>query len=325
MSRQSLSTDPIHIHPFGGYYSTQVLYAMGRVLHDQLVVYKSPLSPAKALLKSLRVLSTDELEGIKVTIKVGEIYYSTVTDAEGYYIFYLQNHGIPLVKLRQQLEITMTPPQWYQGAQPADVRTQLYTIDSAGPHIITDIDDTILQSHVTSPIKMLWYSLALSPSRRTIIGGAGDFLRSAVQAGAQVFYVSNSPYNLYRYLTTIWNHHNLPYGPILLRDIGRHILLKRPLTSSSKYQHIVRILDTYPARSFVLVGDAAESDVRIYQKVALQYAAQVKAILIRAVGSRSHDEYARQQAQAISSGTPILFFQQYEEAKSFVSEQGWWR
>ena len=86
--------------------------------------------------------------------------------------------------------------------------------------VISDIDDTVVHSNVTSKLRMI-LTVALSNARtRKPFKGVAAFYR-ALHAGVNpVFYVSKSPWNLYAPLVEYLEVQGLPLGPLLLRDFG---------------------------------------------------------------------------------------------------------
>ena len=68
--------------------------------------------------------------------------------------------------------------------------------------VISDIDDTVLVSHVTSPFKMALVSLFGNAHTRSPFPGVAEFYQ-ALQGGVggaeqnPIFYVSSSPWNFY--------------------------------------------------------------------------------------------------------------------------------
>jgi len=46
---------------------------------------------------------------------------------------------------------------------------------------------------------------------------------------------------------------------------------------------IEKILQAYPKRSFILIGDSGEEDAEVYAKIAAKYPEQIERVLIRQV------------------------------------------
>jgi phosphatidate phosphatase APP1 len=108
-----------------------------------------------------------------------------------------------------------------------------------------------------------------------------------------VFYVSHSPWNLYRYLEFFLHNHNFPKGPLLLRSmasvLGRTVAGHIP----HKEHEILNILKTYPEKSFILIGDSGEKDADIYLQVARQQPGRILAIYLRSVRHRKKMQRVR--------------------------------
>ena len=101
----------------------------------------------------------------------------------------------------------------------------LIPCDKADYGVISDIDDTIIHTGVVSTLKwkVLLNSIFKSAASRIPLEGAAEFYhklhrgRSGNNANP-IFYVSHSPWNLYRYLEFFLNQNAFPKGPILLRS-----------------------------------------------------------------------------------------------------------
>jgi phosphatidate phosphatase APP1 len=74
----------------------------------------------------------------------------------------------------------------------------------------------------------------------------------------------------------------MPKAPVLLRDIGFPYKISQK-DQSHKMESIIRILDTYPEKQFILIGDNAEKDPYLYHEVDQKYPGRIAAIFIRDV------------------------------------------
>jgi phosphatidate phosphatase APP1 len=211
----------------------------------------------------------------------------TVTDQEGYFRLSLRPGALPPALdgwHPAAVEVTGCPVRgWSRTSAPVEV---LVPGARAAVGIISDIDDTILQTHVTHRLKMIWLTLVENAYTRLPFEGTTELYR-ALAAGPSgtadnpVFYVSKSPWNLYQFLIEFMDRHRLPRGPLLLRDLGVHD--EAPL--DFKAACLERILVTYPRLPFVLIGDSGERDPDIYLEIAAQHRGRIKVIYIRDVGS----------------------------------------
>ena len=153
--------------------------------------------------------------------------------------------------------------------------------------IISDVDDTIISTHVTSKLKMLLTVVLLNEHTRKPFEGVAAFYR-ALQRGVSgsdanpIFYLSNSAWNLYTLLVEFMNVHEIPLGPLLLRDFGDHLLLSHD-RKSHKWKNIQLLLKTFADLPFVLIGDSGEQDPEIYRDVVKEYPERIRVIYIRSV------------------------------------------
>jgi phosphatidate phosphatase APP1 len=135
-----------------------------------------------------------------------------------------------------------------------------------------------------------------------------------------VFYVSKSPWNLYDFLVDFMDHHQLPRGPLLLRDFGLHET--PPLDHKSTA--VQRLLEAYPELPFVLIGDSGERDPDIYLSTAALYPGRIRAIYIRDVGGRraGKDHAAELCEKARAYGTEMLWVDHAHQALSHARALG---
>jgi phosphatidate phosphatase APP1 len=196
--------------------------------------------------------------------------------------------------------------------------------------IISDIDDTVLQTHVTQKLKMIWVTAFGSPFTRMPFEGTSELYRALSagptgQASNPVFYVSKSPWNLYDFLVDFMDYHELPRGPLLLRDIG----LREAPPLDHKSAAVQLLLETYPTLPFILIGDSGERDADIYLATAERYPGRIRAIYIRDLSVKLSAEAAKtresQRALAARHGTEILWLPHAKIAQDHAKTHGWVR
>lgn len=160
---------------------------------------------------------------------------------------------------------------------------QVHLLGHEGISVISDIDDTLKHSHVLSRQALLanTFLREFEP-----IPGMANLFRDWARQGAAFHYVSSSPWQLYRNLAALFETEGFPEGSFhllafRLRDhLMRRILLMR---RSGKGAVIKSILNMFPQRRFVLVGDSGEADPEIYAGIAQKYPQQVARVFIREV------------------------------------------
>ena len=85
--------------------------------------------------------------------------------------------------------------------------------------IVSDVDDTILQTGVQRVVRMIVQTFTGSSLTRTAFPGAVELYQDLAAGVNPVFYVSSSPWNLYTFLVGFLRHRGFPLGPVLLRDL----------------------------------------------------------------------------------------------------------
>jgi phosphatidate phosphatase APP1 len=125
---------------------------------------------------------------------------------------------------------------------------------------------------------------------------------------------------LYDFLVDFMDHHQLPRGPLLLRDIG----LREAPPIDHKTDAVLRLFETYAALPFVLIGDSGERDPDIYLSIATRYPDRVRAIYIRDLGGK-HGSAGRAEAsceKARALGIPMLWVEHANQAQQHARELG---
>ncbi|KAI9270558.1 hypothetical protein BDA99DRAFT_323580 [Phascolomyces articulosus] len=102
--------------------------------------------------------------------------------------------------------------------------------------------------------------------------------------GVHVHYVSNSPWQVYPALSEFIRDRHFPAGSMHLRAISTGDLIRRK-PGQHKLDVIPQILQDFPSRKFILVGDSGERDPEIYQQIYKQYPNQIIKIFIHDVTS----------------------------------------
>jgi phosphatidate phosphatase APP1 len=174
-------------------------------------------------------------------------------------------------------------------AAPAATGEAFFPQRSLPQLIVSDIDDTVLQSRVTNFLRAA-QTLAFGNARtRLPFPGVAAFYE-ALRRGAHgtsdnpLFYVSSSPWNLYDVITEFLDIQRIPRGPVMLRDldIGFGSLRSRH-HHDHKGANIHRIFETYPGVPVILIGDSGQQDPEIYHRVVHDFPSRVRAIYIRNV------------------------------------------
>ena len=297
--------DPIIILPYLGYGTAHKLTVRGRVLEDEGF---RPAADADGRWRNLihfyKRLESDEVPGAR--LRAGDT--ETVTDNEGYFRIEVEGAFPPGWN---DVELELLHPR------PAQATARiLVPANEASFGVISDIDDTVVTSNVTSKVKMIM-TVALTNARtRKPFKGVAAFYR-ALHAGANpLFYVSKSPWNLYAPIVEYLQVQQLPEGPVMLRDFGF-----RP-DKEHKRKMIEEILSTYPALPFVLSGDSGEQDPEIYADIVRRFPDRVRAIYIRSVNRKRISEIQDLAIEVAKTGCQLVLAEDAETAAVHAAAEG---
>lgn len=176
--------------------------------------------------------------------------------------------------------------------RPDDPRTFAGRLHLLAPHglsVISDIDDTIRVTNVRDRKAMLVNTLLLP--YRPVPGIADVYTHWARHDGAEFHYVSASPYQLYEPLAEFMTASGFPEGTFhlkMVRVMDRTIFDLFDSAEEYKPGQIEPILQRYPRRTFVCVGDSSEQDPEVYGALARKYP-QIRRIFIRDLNEEGPD------------------------------------
>ncbi len=158
---------------------------------------------------------------------------------------------------------------------------EIILLEKTGISVISDIDDTIKISGVTEH-KQLLENTFLKPFA-SVPGMAQKYSQWAKHDIA-IHFVSSSPWQLYSPLLSFTEKAGFPTSTFNLkavrfRDSTLVNLFKKG--TDTKPLQIEPILQAYPNRKFVLIGDSGEQDPEVYIGIKQRYPDQILKIYIR--------------------------------------------
>jgi phosphatidate phosphatase APP1 len=279
--------DPYHVVGYRGYGRAECALVLGRVLEDEgLAPPDASHSGWRNLVNAVKRLESDPLPGARVTARLGGASFELTADDEGYIRAWLPL-ATPLGGAGWHgAELALTDPAApaRPGAPPATAPVLVPPSDAAFG-VISDLDDTVLQSEATRIIRAVRLVLLENARTRLPFAGVAAFYR-ALAAGARgagtnpIFYVSNSPWNLYEVIADFLEFEEVPTGPLLLRDWDLAVITP---PAPHKRQAITDILGTYPALPFIFVGDSGQADPEVYSAIVRENPGRVLAVYVRDV------------------------------------------
>lgn len=306
--------DPLAIDTYRGHGTPAALYLKGRVLEERQLGGAIVDSGWRNLRVMARRFTTDEIAGARVRARFAGAERVLVTDDEGFFDLRI-GPPAPLDPLQvwHDVEVELLDPK-VRGQGPVTATGQVLVPPAdAAFGVISDIDDTIIRTAAFNVLTMLRIVFFSNAYTRLPFEGVAAFYQ-ALQEGPTraafnpIFYVSSSPWNLYDLLTEFLDVHEIPVGPLFLKDLG--------LTGGGvgvgghqahKLRHIQALLDTYPALPFILIGDSGQEDPEIYRRVVRDHPGRVLAVYIRNVTAEARATKVNAIAEKVAAlGTPML-------------------
>lgn len=160
---------------------------------------------------------------------------------------------------------------------------QVSLIEPTGLSLISDIDDTIKVSEVADTSRLVANVLA---RRYTAVPGMAKLYRDWAAQGIAFHLVSASPWQLYRPLARFCRQAEFPPATFHLKKWR----IKEPSTlelfqssAQLKFDGIREILQAFPGRRFILVGDSTQKDPEAFGQLLRQDEQQIVLALIRNV------------------------------------------
>ena len=313
----------VRVLAYAGYRNHQSVRLKGRIVR-----YEEPLSADGGRLSGLRAMmeiyNSNELAGIAVRCEGYGRTVDAVSDPEGYFDFELAvEQGLPRSTGWEHVAIT-TPGRL---AQQPSIKLPIIAPGTDGHWgIISDIDDTIVETGATDFLKNWRRVLLDRPHDRLAVPGMSSLYRMIARDHAKparpFFYVSSSPWNLYGFIAEFMELNGIPHGPMFLKDYG---IDASQLIHKGHDEHKLAAIETvlafYPNLRFLLIGDNGQRDVSIYAKVVSDFPRRVAAVFIRDVdGSCRAGPEGELLRQIEKKGIPTFCGAGFDDAISVVQQ-----
>jgi phosphatidate phosphatase APP1 len=312
---------PLSIHAYRGFGTNEKLTVQGRVLSGvDTRVCRVDDRWWRNCWAAFRAVASDEAPGAEVQASFGDSIAKGVSDEEGYFHLELPANGAHgWLDIRLDL---LSPA-------PARALGRVF-VPPPGTQfgVISDLDDTVIVTHVPRPLKALRLMLFQNALSRQAFEGAAELYR-ALAAGSDgraanpIFYVSSGSWNFYDLIEQFLDHNGFPQGPILLRDIGlepNHLFAEG---NEHKLAKVDRILQSFPALPFVLIGDTGQDDPFLYAEAIRRHPGRIRAIYLRDVSEAKRSAVMELAAQVNAQGLIMRMFTSSREAMAWARTAGW--
>jgi phosphatidate phosphatase APP1 len=322
----------LQVITFQSYGTDNHFYMRGRALEDETINLEQK-GLFGLLINSFKRFESDEIKHTELKITLpNKTVLKTKTDDHGYFKVDEKLEGLSALTNAEGwlcFEVAYDDVNIKRSIQHSNRFPGELLIPSSNAEygVISDIDDTIIHTGVVSTLKwkVLINSIFKSATSRIPLEGAAEFYHklhrgSSGEHANPIFYVSHSPWNLYRYLEFFLKQNAFPKGPILLRSF-KDIFKKKSGDRPQKHVEIVNILKAYPKLKFILIGDSAEYDADIYMDLANEFPAQVSAIYLRSVSHKKKMLRVKSLFKEYKK-LPVLLVESSEEAIAHAKKHG---
>ena len=275
---------PRHFAAYRGYADARGAELFGRVLAE--TPQGGPLDTDgwwDNLLNTYRRFDSREVPGVAIRVRFRDAQVDTLSDHEGYYTAAPSTTATPSNQLWDNAMVSL-----HDGTL-ATPQPLMQVGENAGIGVISDIDDTILQSSINSWKTAAQLAFLHNARTRQPLDGVAK-LYQALQHGADgsgrhpIFYVSSSPWNMYDLLEDFMDLNAIPCGPIFLRDFGTDPgkFIATP-GHEHKLERARMLIERFPQLRWVLMGDSGQADAELYAQAAHEFGDRIAAIYIRDV------------------------------------------
>ena len=308
----------IVVSPYRGFGRPNEMLIRGRVLFEKSITRaREAESVWRNLVNTYHRFETDEVAGAKVRASYRDAVVETVSDDEGHFQVILKPAQLAEHTLWHRVAVEL--PEHGASA----VTEVMIPSEAASFGVISDIDDTIVQTNATSLLRMV-RSIVNNAAARLPFEGVGDLYRALHVERNPIFYVSSSPWNLYELLHDYMEINGIPHGPMLLQNWG---IDEKTLILASHTEHklaqIRTILDYYPWLKWVLIGDSGQHDPEIYLEVIRSHPGRVLAAFIRDVSPDVRDTAVATIAnEAAALGVEMVYVKDSNDALAHAQRLG---
>ena len=322
--------DPIQICSYRSFASEDEAFIHGRVLEDKGITKSSDNDSIwNNIYNMYKRFESDEIPGAKLRVSFHGRTYDVVTDEEGYFEVAVKPvKELPLDQQweKAQIEIIESPINSEQKV--CGEALIMLPPRNAQYGVISDLDDTVVQSFATNRLRMARTVFLNNARTRLPFEGVSGFYK-ALQVGYDqqrqnpMFYVSSSPWNIYDFLIDFLDYHDIPLGPLMLRDTGMD---KSKLYAKDHRAHkmiqIERVLNTYPDLQFILIGDSGQKDPVIYSEIIKKYPNRILACYIRDVNLPDRAKVVVDISEELGDQVPMMLVESTLKAAEDAVQRG---
>ncbi len=223
---------------------------------------------------------------------------------------------LPVERADQLLDVQGSTDGWltFTAASGHRGTGRIQLIEPEGLSIVSDIDDTIKVTEIPAGSRIVvrnsfFKEYTDAPGMQHMYSQWADV--------AKFHYVSGSPWQLYNSLRNfLMDDADFPEGTFHMKTVRknlfnlgswsdlRELATNELITYEQKIEQISELMETYPGREFILIGDSGEMDPEVYSTIRDRYPDQVREIIIRdVINARELQTERMEEMQIIAART----------------------
>jgi phosphatidate phosphatase APP1 len=330
----ALGSDPFEVLAYRGYGNSLRAHVVGRVLEVRKVSASTDSdSTFRNLLNTYRRAEADPLPLARVTVEYAKTSTIMTADDEGFFGGWIdleESSSIDDEWNEYKVSLVDSADRGVLATATGEI---LVPPSTARVGVISDIDDTVIQSRVSNFLQAARTVMLGNARTRLPFPGVAAFYR-ALRNGFggnernPIYYVSSSPWNIFDVIAEFMKLQDIPRGPLLLRDwdIGWDLL-----ASARHFDHktsaIRDIMKLHPDMEFILIGDTWQHDPEIYRQIVGEFPSRVTAIYIRDVTGRAERSASVKKLaeEVLAAGSVLILAEDTLAAATHAAGQGWIR
>jgi phosphatidate phosphatase APP1 len=312
LRRLRINTRPV-VKVYHGFGDADGILVFGHVLrmspfpqkHFSSIVLRNTVS-------LLRLFIVKPFPRAKVRINWHGDIYETTADADGFFRFEWDPKGDELEDGWLDVVVELVHSRYKN----VTGKGKIMVPATNNLAFVSDIDDTFLISHSSDLQRRLYVLLTKNARTRKPFESVVQHYQLLANGGSEggiprpFFYVSSSEWNLYDYIRAFSDRYHMPGGVYLLSQIKRlhEFWMTGQNKHRGKFDRIVRIMEAYPNRQFVLLGDDSQEDPYIYQSLARAFPYRVVCVYLRHVRKEHLEKVRKVAAEMQAEGTEVCYF-----------------
>ncbi|MCK0150068.1 DUF2183 domain-containing protein [Marivita sp. S6314] len=290
-----------HLDPHIGYATPSDVILRGRILDDPARESRMSGGTFGNIWGMLSLFFTDEVAGVRVAC--GSV--ATETDEEGYFDLRVpRDDQTGWVRYTLAIGSTDTAVECWAYVPRPDATVM----------VISDIDDTMMETGAYSLLRNLWTTFSGNVATRHVFDDSIALIEDLSDSGRNpIYYVSSSPWNMHAFLQHVFKRAGLRPGPMFLRDLG--ISETKFITGGHgdhKGRSIDTLLDANPDLPAILVGDTGQKDASIYLEAYRRHPDRIQAIILRRAGPGRIETQNDALAELAQLSIPVLTGQDFD-------------